>query len=1193
MHRMVYFFRQRWVISLLGLLVLALIIWFVGPLIAIAGHTLLESEFVRLFVILILVLLWGLNNLRRQHKANQADKQIMEGISESSAEEMDEDPVLSPDHSAEEVSILHDRFEEAMQLLRKTSKRKRGGNLYELPWYIIIGPPGCGKTTALVNSGLDFPLADRFGKGALRGVGGTRNCDWWFTNEAVLLDTAGRYTTQDSHEASDSRAWEGFLSLLKKYRRRQPINGVMVAISLADLMTQNERERQNHVRAIKLRLIELQKHLGIHFPVYVLFTKCDLVAGFNEFYDDLGRAERAQVWGMTFPIYKRNRVLDVDAFYNKEYDLLVQRLNDRLQWRLNQERDIQRRGLIYGFPQQIAALKSTTRQFISEIFRPTRYEQQAFIRGVYFTSGTQEGTPIDRLMGSFARTFGMNRRAVPSGSGYGRSYFITDLLQRVMFNESGLVSTNQRFERQLAWVQGGAYTGAILLTIGGALAWSTSYNANLGYVAGVDKAVEEYKELEDGPPGQKTSFKDILPRLQALKSTMEISRAHKDGIPLHMRFGLYQGRALGDAAEDAYKRELHKVFLPVIGRRIEQQIKNASGDTELQYEALKTYLMLGKQKYRDDKLITLWMDLDWERTFRGQASAQENLLGYLKDLLASSPPELPLDNELIKQTRLGLTQVPLAQLLYARLKREFVERDRSPFILSDILGSGGKQVFTRKSGTGLDKPIPGLYTYRGFYETYQKESAKLVKTIRGESWVLGLEGNDLTKAELKLVDKDLQALYFADYIRHWKGLLYDLRIVNFRDLRHATSVLDILSGTRSPLRAALQAVERNTSLDKVPKGSSGLIQKGVEEVADNNRLARLMKDASDQGAIEKPKLPGGEVAQVFERINTVVRGAETEDGATGAVPLDEIMPLLSDLYGHFSAISGGITGGGALSAAMNSGGGQDLIQSVKVEATRQPEPLRTWLNQLTGTSRAVTMGGARTEINAQWQATVLPVCQKALENRYPLKPTARLEVTLEDFGKFFAPGGVIDGFFEENIKPFVDTTHKEWRWRSQGQATLGISNSVLKQFQYAALIKDTFFQGEGDQPQVLFSLKPVYLDARVTQFRLELYDQKYEYRHGPMRFSKATWPAQQEQGLSRVRVIFEGEGKRSTLSAEGPWAWFRILDRSKLTPLSSDRMVATLTAGGRTARYEIRANSVVNPFRMKELQKFRCVEKLK
>jgi type VI secretion system protein ImpL len=128
-------------------------------------------------------------------------------------------------------------------VLKKTrlgGKTGRGQYLYQLPWYIIIGPPGSGKTTALINSGLRFPL----GAGKVRGVGGTRNCDWWFTDEAVLLDTAGRYTTQDSHEEVDRAAWRGFLDLLKKHRRRRPINGAFIAISLADLMQQREEERE-------------------------------------------------------------------------------------------------------------------------------------------------------------------------------------------------------------------------------------------------------------------------------------------------------------------------------------------------------------------------------------------------------------------------------------------------------------------------------------------------------------------------------------------------------------------------------------------------------------------------------------------------------------------------------------------------------------------------------------------------------------------------------------------------------------------------------------------------------------------------------------------------------------------------------------------------------------------------------------
>src|SRR5262249_28287944 len=157
------------------------------------------------------------------------------------------------------------RFQQALAQLRKARGARRFGSqyLYQMPWYMFVGAPGAGKTTALVHSGLDFPLSEQFGKGAIRGVGGTRNCDWWFTDQAVLLDTAGRYTTQDAHEATDRAAWQGFLDLLKKHRRRRPINGVIVTISVLDLLRMNETDRQTQAVAVRERIQELHERLGI------------------------------------------------------------------------------------------------------------------------------------------------------------------------------------------------------------------------------------------------------------------------------------------------------------------------------------------------------------------------------------------------------------------------------------------------------------------------------------------------------------------------------------------------------------------------------------------------------------------------------------------------------------------------------------------------------------------------------------------------------------------------------------------------------------------------------------------------------------------------------------------------------------------------------------------------------------------
>ncbi len=124
----------------------------------------------------------------------------------------------------------------------------------------------------------------------------------------MLIDTAGRYTTQDSDAKADQKSWLAFLDLLKRNRPRQPINGVLVAISIEDLLTLPQDEVAAHAAAIKARLIELHKRLKVDFPVYALFTKADLVIGFMEFFGDLDEKQRAQVFGATFQTMDRRQI---------------------------------------------------------------------------------------------------------------------------------------------------------------------------------------------------------------------------------------------------------------------------------------------------------------------------------------------------------------------------------------------------------------------------------------------------------------------------------------------------------------------------------------------------------------------------------------------------------------------------------------------------------------------------------------------------------------------------------------------------------------------------------------------------------------------------------------------------------------------------------------------------------------------
>ena len=229
MNRLLGILISRWSISLFGTALLAGLVWIFGPL-----APALEDWPIRLVLVFVILLVWAVANLVIELLRRGRDSALAAGVAAG---------------TAEEAAALRDKLTTALQLLKRN--RRSRGYLYEQPWYAIIGPPGAGKTTALLNAGLHFPLAAEMGKGALSGVGGTRLCEWWFTDEAVLIDTAGRYTTQDSNEAVDRAGWTAFLDLLHRTRPRQPLNGVIVAIAVSDVVRASAAERQAHARAIR------------------------------------------------------------------------------------------------------------------------------------------------------------------------------------------------------------------------------------------------------------------------------------------------------------------------------------------------------------------------------------------------------------------------------------------------------------------------------------------------------------------------------------------------------------------------------------------------------------------------------------------------------------------------------------------------------------------------------------------------------------------------------------------------------------------------------------------------------------------------------------------------------------------------------------------------------------------------------
>ena len=1178
-------------------LILSLCVWFFSPFIGTDAFRPFDEPFGRWIFIAVLwlialIILISVFFVRR-HNARQLEDDIVKGPQDAANAE---DEVVTA-----ELAELRDKMRGAIAKLKKSKGGRR--SLYELPWYVMIGPPGAGKTTAIVNSGLQFPLAEDLGKSAIGGVGGTRNCDWWFTDNAVLIDTAGRYTTQESDADADNAAWLGFLNLLKKHRIRQPINGAMIAISLSDLSLQDETTQKGHAKAVRRRLAELREKLGVRFPVYVLFTKADMIAGFTEYYDNLGKDEREQVWGFTLPLDKGRAEASPVAAFDGEFSALLVQLNSQLLDRMQSETDHQRRSLIAGFPAQVASVRGVAKAFLAEVFQDSRFEDRHMLRGVYFTSGTQEGTPIDRLMMGMARTFGIGRQALGSGRGTGRSFFLTRLFNEVIFPEAGLVSADDKVERRYRWSKRLAIAATVLVAVAAGGLWARSYFGNVDLMASVAAEVTAYQAAAATIPGNPVADGDVsitVPALNILRdmavnpipASINPEAASPFSPEYRMTWGLYQGAGMANQTGQSYRAALNSVFLPRMLLRLENQISSNINNPGILYEALKVYLMLGLQGPMDSNQIKDWMAAEWTVTYPGSEydTLRADLSFHLEALLGQPMTEIALNGPLVEQAQGILAQMPIAQRVYTGILHTAEAEAIPQFRLTDIGGPNLDKAFVRSSGKPLNEGIEGIFTYDGFANVFKDQALSVAETIQRDSWVLGPSvKTDQSKTALAAITRDVLDLYYNDFIARYDQLLGDIDVVPLSSLKQAVEVTNILSGPTSPIVNILNAVDRETRLTVDPTGvdtkqlgadATGIVAKdAIEDKASvrTRLLIEALKNAATTAGAPPPKPPGDVVEARFSWLHQLVDRVKEQPS-----PLDNLMALLLQVNQDLNRIAFRGTN------ATTTGAGGESLAALQQASSQIEGPLARWASQITTGGAGITADGTRASINAGWQQDVLPFCTQATAKVYPFDRRAAADLSIADFQKLFGPTGLIDSFMTSNLKDLIDTSKKPWTWKVVNGADLGISQAVLDQLQAASEIKDAFFPN-GPNPGVGFQITPVALDPNATDIALNIDGQNVAFAQnaGQPLPTAITWPG--AVGVAQVTFNPPLNGGESTATKDGPWGWFRLLDSAEVRATNTpDRKRVIFNVGGRIAIFQIQIGSVVNAFSLPAMTSFNC-----
>ncbi len=1176
----------------LGLIALLVATWWLGPKWEVRGEFPLAAwqmrALVTLGVVLLVVMVWGTVLARRLGKVNAA---------KAEEQQEQEDPILPMERRQQRL------LDRQLTALKSNLPGRRG--VYRLPWYLVMGLEGAGKSSLIQRSGQTYTLTN-----VTRNNRADRNpfgFDWWIGDNGVLIDPDGELLSQGENQSTageiQQRLWTHFIQWLERNRSQRPLNGVVLAIDLAQLSTASEAKREAHAILLRTRLRELMEQIGSRLPVYVSFTKMDLLYGFGPFVRSLSKQEKEQALGFTFQLEGQ---LDNDDWLNEfseRYSDMVARLSERLPDVLANTRDAEERAAAYSFTRQLAGMKSGLENFLTSLLSADAFSTPALVRGTYFTSVVQEGVPEDAFVSAAASHYHVSGPIQPAQrTGQSASLFTQSLFPGIIYPEAGLAGDNRRVVRSRQRRVAVAAVVAVCAGAGVTAGWQHYFIKNAEAAASVETRAKSF--INNWQPvgfEPDTTGHNLLEPLDQLRDATLAFGDHRKKWPVVSEMGLYQGHKVGPEVEASYLDMLAYQYLPALMFGVMDELSRAPDGSPERLEHLRVLRMLYDAGGRRTDIVTNYMREYWQRAFPARGDVQERLMDHLDYAMAHTDlaqqarnGDVTADMALApfkssvqwSQHELGRMSTP--DRVYRDLEVEAAREFSQPNDLARTSGPAFSNVFVRvdqygepvsgwSEGQHAQAPeaaedplsIPALMTRGGLEKWFLRKSSTVTELALIDAWVLGRRDNvDFSKADEAELQASLQNLYAEHYANAWRTALSRVDVQRFDDLNHGVRILESLTGGHQPLAQFLGQVSRNTQLIPSAEGEGAM----ARELLEQSPHFRMLQNIERQ----------------FADLNQLTR--KNGDQPTG---LEQIMLVVKDLHEYMRNVQESPDKG---KAALNAARarmelqGVDPIFTLQRMAGHQPEPMNRLLNRLATESWRVLLDQAVAQLEREWYREVYQPFQQNLARHYPFNASAGRDVALQDFERFFAPDGVLDTFYKDNLKLFLED-HPEQVGDAR-RASL-VRRDVLASLSSADKIRSAYFTRSGTL-DVEFALEPLNLSSNKRRSVVNLDGQLVEFSHGPRQSIPLVWPNTLREAVESRITLVPVQVNRSprSISENGPWALFRLLDKADITGVSNSAVDVRFQVDNGEMRYRLHAASNINPFTQQLLSGYRIPRSL-
>jgi type VI secretion system protein ImpL len=1093
--------------------------------------------------------------------------------------------------------------EEAVSRYLSAVNRKgffRRSAVYERPWFLLCGTPKSGKSSLLSGSGISFPVRYPSERDGVVVEGGNQVL-WHFGNEAVWIDTPGSFM-----EESGKDEWQSLVEALRRVRSDCPVDGVAMAISIAEVLAADDLQIKALAQRLRGRIDEMIARWGIEFPVYMLLSRTDEIPGFKEYFSEQIAAGDDQILGAT--LLQKGEPQVPRIMFAEEFNLLCKSLNDFRLDRLHKERDPAKKRMICRFVIHFQSVQQKLGMLTAELFKPSSYIGKPIFRGFYFTScvkketqsvqhaaGLEIGSTIANHPLNPNRILGVDRKAVrqePAPKQELQSLFVLPLFRGIMARDKPLVTaTGRRSRRQMA--RRYALVGGIGLA---GLLFSVFLIAGYVRIARFyDQAAAVFSRL----PSENAPLLDQYLALDVMQGVMAQLQRYDDHTPLSMGIGLYRGRQLLRAIKGSYVSRLRRCIVAPAVKFLEYDIRGRTeafgelkgDDYDRLYRSLKAYLSVSEaaanhpqdidtaflravlfDAVRQSIMSSAGTDRLPERV---EKVLQENMGLLLTYLRRGEFPAVQENQRMVAEARTRLRRLPGAESLYEAVVGQLAP-NVSQISLDELLGRQGAGILSSAAA------VSSLYTQEGWNKSVKAALKEAAANPYNVDWVLGRQEAQEPSFDKEELFGDLVRAYLADFVRRWCAFMAGVAVAPFADLPQSARQLQKLAGDESEMQKLLAAVGKATLIKE--QGVVGAINAVAAKVKAAKKVQKNLSFAFGGSAspfddvnavfdhVRSFAAPGGGFAGYGEKILALA----DKITALGAGDESQIQLIFSGrdddpLYAGWKYTKNAV---GVMPEALAEGAGSLLLKPFEA----------------TGAVVSLTLTRV---LNARWQSEVVKPFVNRFSGRYPFAARGE-DASWNDVVDFFRPStGTFWGFYDRVLSPYIVKSSSGWMVRRLGAVQLNFNPDLSAALNEADIIRSIFFKPDGTLRTLDISFTPAA--SNKNGGKLEIDGQPFDLAVG--KAVQLRWPLEGQGRQGASLKILVSKDFWQEVSFAGQWGFLKLINAAKVNKLNASTFSAKWQINVQNmymlnfdARIQVSASD--HPFTEPVFERFTCPAEL-